>query len=98
MDLKDLGWEGVKQTDLAAKDKNGCGTFYVHGNEPLGSIKSSELLGYSDELLASHDGIRSTALVTYLKCLFTTDSFQQGTSLGADSRPVSRNSTSVVKT
>lgn len=63
MDLKELGWEDVKQTDLAAQDKNGCGTFCVHGNEPLGSTKSGELLGYSDELLASHDGLRSTALV-----------------------------------
>jgi hypothetical protein len=69
----------------------------VHGNEPLGSIKSGELLGYSEELLAFHEGLSSTALVVYLKYLFTTDSFQQGTSLGADSRPLSRNSTSVVK-
>jgi len=81
MDLKELGWEGVKQTELAAQDK----TFCVHGNEPLGSITSGELLGYSDELLVSQDGLRSTALVIYLKCLFTTDSFQQGTSLAADS-------------
>jgi hypothetical protein len=97
--LKELCWKGVKQKYLVPQDENGCGTLWIW-KRTVGFNKRRGSSAYSEELRvpASHEGLCSTALVIYLKYLrIHTWFLKQGTSSGGDSRPVSRNSTYVVK-